>query len=158
MLESYRPLIVLWAAVLSLSAVGAATLQVLGPPAPRALPQAGTQAPPPPPHADQPVATASLPPAAAELPSPTFPAPPVPAQPSRRRARSWVRRGPVRAPDTQGPGDGSILAERNQPGPLPLPAAPSTPSQRSAYQHVAGGYIGVFTMGADGVREFKANP
>jgi hypothetical protein len=164
MLESYRPLLWLWAAILSVSAVGVATLQVLGPPAPRGLPHAGTQAvaPPSPPHMDQPAAVASLPPAAAKAPavaSSVLPVP-APAQPSRRRTRSWVRRGaaPERTLGVQVPDDGSVLAERGQSGPLPPLATPSSLSPRSANQHVAGGYIGVFTMGADGTRVFEATP
>ncbi len=174
MLESYRPLIRLWAGILSLSAVGVATLQVLGPPAARALRPGGTQtaAPPALPRADQPVAAASLPSAAAvEQPAPVVsPTPAVPAQPNHRRARSWVRKGvsPTRVPGDQGIGDDGFLAERGQSepqsGPVPqdraaLPplAARNQPSQPSAYQHVAG-YIGIFTTGADGTRVFRATP
>ncbi len=172
MLESYRPLILLWAAIFSLSATGVATLQILGPPTARGARQDGPQPiPSPPSHADQPVAAASPPlPAAAELPAFVPLAPPVPVQSSHRRTRSWVRRGaaPARTPDGLGLGDDSILAERGESGTrseplpqdhgaLPSPAAPVLPSRALPYQHVAG-YIGVFTTGADGTRVFRAAP
>ena len=190
MLESYRPLIWLWAAILSFSAMGMATLQILGPPVARGLLQDRPQAvaPPSPPRADQPVAAASLPsaavstasrpapapislpPAAAEQPALASSAPAVPAQPSRRRAHSWVRKGasPMRAPDGQSAGDDNFLVERGQSAsrfgpmpqdrdPLPPAAAPNSRAQASAYQHVAG-YIGIFTTGADGTRVFRATP
>ena len=172
MLESYRPLILLWAAILSLSAISVATLQILGPPTARGArhdePRATSS---PPTHADQPVAAASLPSPVAADPLAFEPlAPPVPVQPSHRRTRSWVRKGvaPARAQDGLGLSDDNVLAERGEPGTrseplpqdhgaLPSPAAPILPSRALPYQHVAG-YIGVFTMGADGTRVFRAAP
>ena len=146
MLRSYRPLIWLWAAILSLSAIGAATLQVLGP-----LP-----ASPPPAFSAAATMVRSAPATPALSPVPVVPelAPPLlaasmPPSSKLRKLRIAARRS--RAPGYGNAGGERLMAERDDYDPLP-PAPPIRADQRVAH------YIGLYSTGIDGVRTFRSAP
>lgn len=181
MLHSYRPLMRFWAAVFLFCGAGVVALEALGPPPSGALVSAPV--PPMPEVAKAPVAPAEgASPAAAEVPAtaavaPVLPAaataavagvplsPPVPAQPGPRKAvpskAATAQRGTF-SDDAAGPRYGA--ADRRAPtrdiwgNPLLPPAGGWADRAPPAAGRGEGGYIGVFTVGPDGTRSFRAGP
>lgn len=144
-----------------MSAVGAAGLQVLGPPA-RPIAGTGHAAAQAEPGALPPVAPAELQAALAApspvLPAPVLPAPlqPVPLQPEvsavpdtpTLRPRATLRRSdPEDAPRRS-------VARRS---PLP-PETVAAPFVQPTSPPAAPGYIGIYGAGADGTRAFRSAP
>ena len=150
-LQSFGPLICLWAAVLSMSAVGATALQVLGPPA---RVSAGSQRVGAPAAASlveaaQPL-VAGIPVEPLLIPPP--PQPEVTAMPDAApapRPKSAPRRG--EAEDAPRP---RSLARRS---PLP-PETIKAPFAQPAPLSPAPSYIGIYGVGTDGTRTFRSAP
>lgn len=156
MLRSSGPLICLWAAVLSMSAVGAAGLQVLGPPA-RPIAATGHATVQAEPGALPPVAPAELQ-AALAAPSPVLPAPlqPAPFQPEVSAVPDAPTPRPRATPRRSDPEDAPrrSVARRS---PLP-PETVAAPFVQPAPPAAAPSYIGIYGAGADGTRAFRSAP
>lgn len=162
MLQSFGPLICLWTTVLSMSAVGAAGLQVLGPPN-RALPAGPRDA----------ASAAALPevrPAPTAVPTANVPAAPAEVRGALTPPRLAAPSEAAAAPDANAPAPRPRTAQRRvdpddaarprsiaRRSPLP-PETIAAPFTQRTPPPVAPSYIGVYGTGLDGTRTFRSTP
>lgn len=151
MVQSFRSLIWLWGAVLSMSAVGATALQVLGPPQPAPIVAQDALVP----ALAAPVQVVAVP--AAESARAALSASVGPALPEAASAPDALAPRPRPAAKRGESEDAPRVRSAVRRSPL-APDAFKAPYAEAASLPASPRYIGVYTTGTDGIRTFRSAP